>query len=30
MIAMFLLSTGARMNEALSAKWGHINRETCT
>ena len=30
MIAMFLLSTGARMNEALSAKWSQINRETRT
>lgn len=30
MIAMFLLSTGARMNEALTAKWEHINRDTRT
>ena len=30
MIAMFLLSTGARMNEVLSAKWSQINRETRT
>ena len=30
MIAMFLLSTGARMNEALSAKWSQINRDTRT
>ncbi|MGB2832931.1 MAG: tyrosine-type recombinase/integrase [Methylotenera sp.] len=30
MIAMFLLSTGARMNEVLSAKWCQINRETRT
>ena len=30
MIAMFLLSTGARMNEALSAKWSQVNRETRT
>ena len=30
MISMFLLSTGARMNEVLSAKWCQINRETRT
>ena len=30
LIAMFLLSTGARMNEVLSAKWCQINRETRT
>lgn len=30
MIAMFLLSTGARLNEALTAKWSQINRETRT
>ena len=30
LIAMFLLSTGARMNEALTAKWEHINLETRT
>lgn len=30
MIAMFLLSTGARMNEVLSAKWCQVNRETRT
>jgi integrase len=30
MIAMFLLSTGARMNEALTAKWSQINRESRT
>ena len=30
LIAMFLLSTGARMNEALTAKWVHINRDTRT
>lgn len=30
MIAMFLLSTGARMNEALTAKWSQINRDTRT
>lgn len=30
MIAMFLLSTGARMNEVLSAKWCQINRDTRT
>ena len=30
MIAMFLLSTGARMNEVLSAEWSQINRETRT
>lgn len=30
MIIMFLLSTGARMNEALSAKWSQVNRETRT
>ena len=29
-IAMFLLSTGARMNEVLSAKWVDINLETHT
>lgn len=29
-IAMFLLSTGARLNEALSAKWSQINRDTRT
>ena len=27
-IALFLLSTGARLNEALSAQWGHIDRQT--
>jgi integrase len=27
-IAMFLLSTGARLNEALSAKWDHVDRQT--
>lgn len=26
MIALFLLSTGARLNEALTAKWGQIDR----
>ena len=26
--AMFLLSTGARLNEALAATWEHIDRET--
>ncbi|WP_035383887.1 site-specific integrase [Ferriphaselus sp. R-1] len=26
-IALFLLSTGARLNEALSAKWEHIDRQ---
>lgn len=25
--ALFLLSTGARLNEALAATWGHIDRE---
>lgn len=30
MIIMFLLSTGARLNEALTAKWSQINRETRT
>ena len=30
LIAMYLLSTGARLNEALSAKWSQINRETRT
>ena len=30
MIAMFLLSTGARMNEVLSAKWSQINISTRT
>jgi len=30
LIVMFLLSTGARLNEALSAKWDQINRETRT
>lgn len=30
MIAMFLLSTGARMNEVLTAKWAQVNRETRT
>lgn len=30
MIAMYLLSTGARMNEVLSAKWCQINRDTRT
>ena len=30
MIAMFLLSTGARMNEVLSSKWSQFNRETRT
>ena len=30
MIIMFLLSTGARLNEALSAKWSQVNRETRT
>ena len=29
-IAMFLLSTGARMNEVLSAKWSQINRGSRT
>jgi integrase len=27
MVALFLLSTGARLNEALSAKWNDIDRE---
>jgi integrase len=27
-IALFLLSTGARLNEALSAKWDHVDRHT--
>jgi len=27
-IALFLLSTGARLNEALSAKWADIDRQT--
>lgn len=27
-IALFLLSTGARLNEALSAQWEHIDRQT--
>ena len=27
MVALFLLSTGARLNEALSAKWSHISIE---
>ena len=27
-IALFLLSTGARLNEALSAQWDHIDRQT--
>ena len=27
LIAMFLLSTGARLNEALSATWSQIDRE---
>lgn len=27
LIVLFLLSTGARLNEALSAQWEHINRE---
>lgn len=27
-IALFLLSTGARLNEALSATWGQIDRQT--
>lgn len=27
LIALFLLSTGARLNEALQAKWGHVDRE---
>ena len=27
LIALLLLSTGARLNEALQAKWSHINRE---
>jgi integrase len=27
-IATFLLSTGARLNEALSARWGQIDRDT--
>lgn len=27
-IALFLLSTGARLNEALSATWAHVDRET--
>lgn len=30
MIAMFLLSTGARMNEVLSAEWSQINIRTRT
>lgn len=30
MIAMFLLSTGARMNEVLSAEWSQINISTRT
>lgn len=30
MIAMFLLSTGARMNEVLSATWSQINIDTRT
>ena len=30
MIAMFLLSTGARMNEVLSAEWSQINIDTRT
>ena len=28
LIALFLLSTGARLNEALQAKWKNVNRET--
>ena len=28
LIALFLLSTGARLNEALQAKWGQIDRRT--
>ena len=28
LIAMFLLSTGARLNEALTAKWADIDRQT--
>jgi integrase len=27
-IALFLLSTGARLNEALSAQWDHVDRQT--
>lgn len=27
LILLFLLSTGARLNEALSARWEHVNRE---
>jgi len=26
-IAMFLLSTGARLNEALSATWANVDKE---
>ena len=28
-IAMFLLSTGCRLNEALQAKWGQIDKANC-
>lgn len=28
LIALFLLSTGARLNEALSAKWADVDRQT--
>lgn len=28
-IAMFLLSTGCRLNEALQARWEHIDRANC-
>lgn len=29
LILMFLLSTGARLNEALQARWAHIDLEQC-